>query len=155
MIASAVLQLKCFIPIVFKTPFNTLNLLIELRAPLKKPASETTYFELLVLAFGVFEFQRSKVENTCYRRSHSKMCTKGVLKTIGIKHFNYRTAQAIIVWLKVSSIWRQIQRSSVLSLSRVWIQISQKSISAKVGVVCSWLAWRCASTKVVVWLLGI
>ena len=34
------------------------------RAPLKKPASETTYFELLVLAFRVFEFQRSKVENS-------------------------------------------------------------------------------------------
>ena len=43
---------------------NTLKLLIELRAPLKKPASETTYFELLVLAFRVFEFQRSKVENS-------------------------------------------------------------------------------------------
>ena len=34
------------------------------RAPLKKQASETTYFELLVLAFRVFEFQRSKVENS-------------------------------------------------------------------------------------------
>ena len=30
----------------------------------KKPACETTYFELLVLAFRVFEFQRSKVENS-------------------------------------------------------------------------------------------
>ena len=44
--------------------FNTLVLLIELRAPLKKPSSETTFFELLVLAFRVFEFQRSKVENS-------------------------------------------------------------------------------------------
>ena len=43
---------------------NTLLLLIELRALLKKPASETTYLELLVLAFRVFEFQRSKVENS-------------------------------------------------------------------------------------------
>ena len=43
---------------------NTLKLLIEIGAPLKKPASETTYFELLVLAFRVFEFQRSKVENS-------------------------------------------------------------------------------------------
>ena len=43
---------------------NTLKLLIELGAPLKKPASETTYFELLVLAFRVYEFQRSKVENS-------------------------------------------------------------------------------------------
>ena len=43
---------------------NTLVLLIGKRAPLKKPASETTYFELLVLAFRVFEFQRSKVENS-------------------------------------------------------------------------------------------
>ena len=33
---------------------NTLVLLIEKRAPLKKLASETTYFELLVLAFRVF-----------------------------------------------------------------------------------------------------
>ena len=43
---------------------TTLKLLIEIGAPLKKPASETTYFELLVLAFRVFEFQRSKVENS-------------------------------------------------------------------------------------------
>ena len=48
---------------------DTLVLLIELRAPLKKPASETTYFELLVLAFRVFEFQRSKVENSQEVRS--------------------------------------------------------------------------------------
>ena len=41
--------------------------------------------------------------DSLYRTSHSKMCTKGVLKTIGIKHFNYRTAEAILVWLKVRS----------------------------------------------------
>ena len=43
---------------------NTLVLLLEIGAPLKKLASETTYFELLALAFRVFEFQRSKVENS-------------------------------------------------------------------------------------------
>ena len=37
---------------------------MELRHPLKKQASETTYFELLVLAFRVFEFQKSKMENS-------------------------------------------------------------------------------------------
>ena len=42
---------------------NTLKFLKELGHPIKKPASETTYFKLLVLAFRVFEFQRSKVEN--------------------------------------------------------------------------------------------
>ena len=42
---------------------NTLVLLIEMAAPLKKPSSETTYFELLVLAFRVFEFRRSKADS--------------------------------------------------------------------------------------------
>ena len=45
--------------------------------------------------------QGSLANSTCYRTSHSKMYTEGVLKTIGIKHFNYRTAEVIIVWLKV------------------------------------------------------
>ena len=95
------------------------------------------------------------VSCTCYRTSHSKMLTWGVLKTIGIKHFNKRTAEAIIGWHKERSITTTFERSWILSLSRVWIQISQKSISAKVGVVCSWLIRRRASAKVVVWPLGI
>ena len=43
---------------------NTFVRLIGKCAPLKRPASETTYFELLVLLFRVFEFQRSKDENS-------------------------------------------------------------------------------------------
>ena len=39
----------------------------------------------------------------CYRTSHSKMLTEGVLMTIGIKHFNYRTAESIIGWQKERS----------------------------------------------------
>ena len=39
---------------------NTLVLLIEIGAPLKKPSSETTYFELLVLAFRVSKEQSGK-----------------------------------------------------------------------------------------------
>ena len=96
---------------------------------------------------------RPYFSRSCYRTSHSKMCTEGVLKTIGIKHFNYGTAEAIIGWQKERWVLRFLERSWVLSLSRVWIQISQKFISAMVGVVCSWLARRCANTKVVVWLL--
>ena len=55
---------------------NTLKLLLELGHPLKKPASETTNFELLVLAFRVFEFQRSKVENSEEVRSSSVQVAK-------------------------------------------------------------------------------
>ena len=36
----------------------------------------------------------------CYRTSHSKMYTEGVLETIGIKHFNKKTSEAIIGWQK-------------------------------------------------------
>ena len=47
------------------------------------------------------------------------------------KNFQY---EAIIPWQKERSILRSFQRSSVLNLSRVKIQISQDSISAaKVG----------------------
>ena len=85
-----------------------------------------------------FFFIMRKNRSTSYRTSHSKMCTEGVLKTIGIKHFNNRTSEAIIGWQKERWSSVSFQRSWVLSLSRVWIQISQKFISAMVGVVCSW-----------------
>ena len=88
--------------------------------------------------------------STCYRTSHSKMCIKGILKTIGIKHFNYRTAQAIIVWKyaqKVQLLF-YFSRRACCTLQAVW---TQNSVSAKVGVVCSCLARRCASAKVISW----
>ena len=55
----------CGVGIVFKSDpliggWVRVLLLIELRAPLKKPASETTYFELLVLAFRVFGLLSSR-----------------------------------------------------------------------------------------------
>jgi len=40
------------------------------------------------------------------------MLAEGVLDTIGTKHFNKRTAEAIIVWHKERSIIRNIKRSN-------------------------------------------
>ena len=56
---------------------------------------------------------------TCYCTSHLKMLTKGVLKTIGINHFNKKTAEAIIVWHKERLITTTFKRSLVLNLSCV------------------------------------
>ena len=70
---------------------NTLVLLIELRAPLKKLASETTYFELLVLAFHFFEFSRDE-----------KCCILGFTYNQSIKcGVHWTGAKSIIVGPKV------------------------------------------------------
>jgi len=59
------------LPSEWNISLNPSKLQIEMRAPLKKPVSETTNFtevELLVLAFRVVEFQRSKVEKVMKQR---------------------------------------------------------------------------------------
>ena len=82
-------------------------------------------------------------------RKSFEMLTESLLER---ESFDKSPAEAIIVWQKERWILRFIQRSS---MSRVRIQISPKSISAKVGAVCSChtRSLRCASAKVISWFL--
>ena len=75
-------------------------------------------------------------------------------RLFGTRGFDNWPAEAIIVWLKVR--WIPVflfyfsRRRACCALQPVW---TQNSISAMEGVVCSWLARRCASAKVISWLL--
>ena len=86
---------------------NTLKLLIDLGALLKKPASETTYFKLLVLVFRVFALLSSQ---------------KAFLFIGGQKKLN--TVSLVTEASKMTQCWEAVQFESDVSLKWLWIKTS-------------------------------
>jgi len=88
----------------FKLPVRDSILMPEFQTPcqsFKPPARVSNLLPEFQTFYSSFK-PSSQVSNLlpCFCTIQLKMLTKGVLKTIGTKHFNQRPAEAIIVWQK-------------------------------------------------------